>query len=147
MPHAYLSPKLVGTLTHFRRGILFSLGAGACLFAATALLAQNAPKIPTVNANVGGCTADFIVMNGNHKPLYSARVDVKFRYGLFGMHKISLTAYTNSKGEARFEGLPDAPKKPLAFRIHYDGQHKTVADNPGDVCNEEFRVTFPQISR
>ncbi len=139
----YSSSKLVRTLSHSRRGILFSLGAGVCLLAATTLFAQNAPQIPTVNANVGGCTADFIVMNGNHKPLYDAKVDVKFRYGLFGLHKISLAVYTNSKGEARFEGLPDAPKKPLAFRIHYGGQHKTVADNPGNVCNEEFRVTFP----
>lgn len=143
MPHAYSSSKPVRPFSNFRRGILFSLGAGACLLAATALFAQKAPQIPTVNANVGGCTADFIVLNGSHKPLYDAKVDVKFHYGLFGLHKISLTVYTNSKGEARFEGLPDAPRKPLAFRVHYNGQHKTVADNPGNVCNEEFRVTFP----
>lgn len=143
MPHAFSQLKQNRPSRGFRRGILFTLGTGACLLAASVLFGQGTPKVPTVNANVGGCTADFLVRNGQHKPLYNAKVSVNFRYGFLGMHKMSLEAFTNSQGKARFDGLPDAPKNPLAFRIECGNQHESVADNPGNVCNASFRVTFP----
>ncbi len=143
MPHGFSQLKQDGLSKRFRHGILFALGGGACLLAATVLFAQGPPKIPTVNANVGGCTADFFVQNGRHKPLYNAKVSVTFHYGFLGLHKASLEAFTNSQGRARFDGLPDAPKNPLAFRIDYGKRHESVSDNPGNICNASFRVTFP----
>jgi hypothetical protein len=125
------------------RRIVVILGMTACLLLAESVFARQTPKVPTVNADVGGCTADFTVENGNHKPLYDAKVSVKFRYGFLNLHKASLEAFTNSKGKARFEGLPDAPKKPLEFRILYGNRQKTVTDNPGNVCNEDFTVVLP----
>lgn len=125
------------------RRIVFILGMTACLLLAESVFAQKAPGVPTVNADVGGCTADFTVQNGNHKPLYDAKVSVTFRYGFLNLHKASLEAFTNSNGKARFEGLPDAPKKALEFRILYGDRQKTVSDNPGNVCNEDFTVVLP----
>jgi hypothetical protein len=143
MPDAFSriqTGKLAGSC---RRGSGCVLVAGVCLLAAISLFARQTPKIPTVNADVGGCTADFVVQNGNHKPIYNAKVSVTFRYGLFHLHKVSLEAFTDSDGRARFEGLPDAPKKPLDFPIRYGDRQKTVTDNPGNVCNENFTVVLP----
>lgn len=136
-----LSSRPHRTRTYSR--ILFILGVAACLLLAVSIFAQQTPKIPTVNADVGGCTADFTVQNGNHKPLYSARISVTFRYGFLNLHKASLEAYTNSQGLARFEGLPDAPKHPLDFHIRFGDRQKTVTDNPGNVCNQNFTVVLP----
>lgn len=143
MPNPFSQPRQAGPFGGFRKGLLFSLATSICLLAASVLFAQGKPKVPTVNANVGGCTADFLVRNGQHKPLYDTKVTVTFRHGFLGLHKVSLVAYTNSEGRARFDGLPDAPKNPLAFRIEYGNQHQSVADNPGDVCNASYRITFP----
>lgn len=143
MPDALAPLTKVKLFGGSRRAVGLTLGTAACLFAATCLFARQTPRVPTVNADVGGCTANFDVRDGDHKPLYSARISVTFRYGFLNLHKASLEAYTNSKGEARFEGLPDAPKKPLDFRVRFGDRQKTVTDNPGNVCNENFNVVLP----
>jgi hypothetical protein len=129
---------------HPRRArLLLGCGAALCLLAASNLFAQQKPKIPTVDAGVGSCSADFVVRDGNHKPLYSAKIDLNFRYGVFNLHKVSLEAFTDSSGRARFAGLPNAPKNPLAFSVRYGDRQKTVSDDPLNNCNASYDVVLP----
>lgn len=100
------------------------------------------PVVPTVNAGVGACSVEFTVRDGNRKPLYGAKIDVKFRYGFLNLHKVSLEAYTNAAGKARFEGLPEEVKKPLAFRIGYGDRQKSVRDDPGVTCRARISTVL-----
>ncbi len=126
-----------------RRCALAGLGAAACLFAGVAAGAQAKPGAPTVSAGVGSCSADFTVENGNHKPIYDAKIDLTFQYGFWGLHKTTLEAYTGSNGEAKFKGLPRTPKKPFVFRISYRDRRKSVQVNPLVECKAKRTVLLP----
>jgi hypothetical protein len=126
-----------------RASLLLVFGAAACFLFAGHLHAQGKPKVPTVDAGVGSCSADFVVKDGNNKPLYNASIALNFKYGLFNLHKVSLQAFTDSDGRARFEGLPNAPKNPLAFDIRYGDRQKTQTDNPLLSCKASYDVVLP----
>lgn len=127
-----------------RRAGLFSvLGTVVCLLTVGQLCAQGKPKTPAVNAGVGSCSADFVVQNGSRKPLYGARIDLTFRYGFLNLHKVSLEAFTDSKGRARFEGLPNQSKKPLVFEIRSGDRQKRVTDDPLATCKAAYSVVLP----
>ena len=128
---------------HRHARLLSVLGAAVCLLAASQLCAQGKPKVPTVDAGAGPCSADFVIQDGNHKPLYSAKIDLTFRYGFLNLHKVSLEAFTDSNGRARFEGLPDESKKPLAFAVRYGDRQKTVTDDPLATCKASYGVVLP----
>jgi hypothetical protein len=126
-----------------RARLLTIFGAAACLLVAGQLRAQGKPKTPTVNAGVGSCSADFVVQNGEHKPLYNAKIEITFRYGFLNLHKVSLEAFTDSNGRARFEGLPNQSKKPLVFEIHYGDRQKSLTDDPLATCKADYSVVLP----
>ncbi len=116
------------------------LGA-AVSFAGTAP-AANQPDVPTVDAGIGSCRADFTVKDGAGKPLYDAKINITIKYGFMNLHKAQLEAPTNTNGEARFTGLPDFSKKPLQFVISSGTVSKTVTDDPATNCNAKFDVTL-----
>lgn len=116
------------------------LGA-AVSFAGTAP-AANQPDVPTVDAGIGSCRADFTVKDGAGKPLYNAKINITIKYGFMNLHKAQLEAPTNTNGEARFTGLPDFSKKPLQFVISSGTVSKTVTGDPATNCNAKFDVTL-----
>ena len=84
----------------------------------------------------------------SHSPDDSALVEaireaVKQQYPGAGVIYTPLEAFTDSSGRARFEGLPNAPKKPLAFEIRYGDRRKTQTDNPLDTCKASYDVVLP----
>lgn len=101
------------------------------------------PPVPTVNGSEGTCSADFVVVDGQDKPIYDAKIDVTFRYGFLNLHKESLEVATNSDGKARFKGLPNFPKNPFEFRVHYNDRRKTVTDDPGVTCHASESIVLP----
>jgi outer membrane lipoprotein-sorting protein len=110
--------------------------------AAGAASASDQPDLPTVNANIGSCRADFTVKDGSGKPLYNAKINITIKYGFMNLHKAELEAPTNTNGQARFTGLPDFSKKPLKFVISSGTVSKTVTDDPATNCNAKFDVTL-----
>lgn len=110
--------------------------------AAGAVFAAGQPDVPTVNAKIGSCRADFTVKDGAGKALYNAKINITIKYGFMNLHKAELEAPTNTNGQARFTGLPDFPKKPLKFVISSGTVSKTVTDDPGTNCNAKFDVTL-----
>ncbi|HVB33449.1 MAG TPA: hypothetical protein VNJ52_03605 [Patescibacteria group bacterium] len=132
--HRVRSLLLMGAVTF----ALFSAGSPAAMAAP-----RPAPPVPTVNGESGDCTADFVVIDGRQKPIYNAEIDLTFRYGFLNLHKESLEVSTNAAGQARFEGLPNFPKNPLEFRVHYRDRRKTVMDDPGVACHASETVVLP----
>jgi hypothetical protein len=103
---------------------------------------QSQPDVPTVNAGIGSCRADFNVKDGGGKPLYNAKIDITIKYGFMNMRKAQLEAPTNTNGQARFTGLPNFSKKPLEFVITSGTISKTETDDPATNCNAVYNVTL-----
>lgn len=142
MPHGNSHPIAMPLARGLPARLLFAGAVILSCFFGPPLGAAQQPPTPTVNADVGGCTADFTVRGGEGKPLYDASIALTFRYGFWNLHKASLQAFTDSKGRARFEGLPSAPKKPLEFVVRYGHSQKRVTDDPGATCNAQFTVAL-----
>jgi hypothetical protein len=106
------------------------------------LFAANQPDIPTVDAGIGTCRADFNVKDGAGKPLYNAKINVTIKYGFMNLHKAQLEAPTNTEGQARFTGLPNFSKRPLEFVITSGTVSTTETDDPGTNCSAVFNVTL-----
>jgi len=96
--------------------------------------------IPKVDGGAGSCKASFTVRDGSNKPIYNAQILVELRYGFMNLRKTDLQVGTNSDGKADFTGLPDFPKKPLAFTIKSGTVSKTVTDDPAVNCSQNFDV-------
>lgn len=114
-------------------------------FSAAAQSSQPPPKpvVPTVSADLGDCSASFVVTDAQNKPLYNVEIDLTFRYGFMNFRKQTLTIYTNTEGQGRFAGLPNQVKKPLVFQIHLGTSQTTVTDDPGVTCTLKKTVALP----
>lgn len=104
--------------------------------------AADGPDIPTVDAGIGACHADFNVKDGAGKPLYNAKISITIKYGFMNMRKVQLESPTNTNGQARFTGLPNFSKKPLQFVISSGTVSATETDDPVSNCNAVFNVTL-----
>ena len=114
------------------------------LFAGVMLAAQQQQvPVPQVNANLGPCTVDFTVSEGNNKPLFNAEISVKISYGFMGVKKMDLKVGTNNEGKARFVGLPEkVHNPPLAFVVQAKGLTKTVNYWPSVKCQARYSVVM-----
>lgn len=100
------------------------------------------PPVPKIDGAVGACTANFTVRDGQNKPIYNAQISVRLRYGFMNMRKTDLQISTDSNGKADFIGLPNFPKKPLAFHIKSGTVSKTVTDDPNTNCVATYDVVL-----
>jgi hypothetical protein len=98
------------------------------------------PEVPAVNAEVGACSADFLVRDASGALLYDAKVALTLHYGFLGLRKIEVQVGTNGDGRARITGLPAKAKKPLAFTVRYKHWVKSVTDDPATNCHAQFDV-------
>jgi hypothetical protein len=113
------------------------------LFWGLAATRVGAVELPSVNADLGPCTADFTVTDGARKPLYNAKVSATVKYGFLGLRKISLEVGTNSDGKARVEGLPSKVRKePLGFVVSSGDRVKTVEHYPAVNCNARYEIVL-----
>jgi hypothetical protein len=129
---------MVRLLTHAAK--LF--GIALLLICCAPAFATDQPAVTTVNADLGGCRADFTVKDSSGKPIYGAKIDVSIKYGFMNLRETDLEASTNSDGQAQFTGLPNFPKKPLDFVVTSGSMSKTITDDPGKVCRTTYDVTL-----
>ena len=103
---------------------------------------QKAPEspIPVISGDLGSCTADFTVTGTRLKPLYNAKLAVELRYGFAGLHRTTLEIYTNVDGKARFTGLPETNKRPLAFTASYKGRKTVVIVDVEQNCHGAYNA-------
>ena len=108
----------------------------------TPLLAQQPDphSIPKVDAELGSCSADFIVTDTANKPIYNAKMEVRVQYGVF--HRIDLEVGTNIDGKARFAGLPANPKRGYFYRASEGDRTGNAFLDPSTKCNAQFTVVL-----
>lgn len=122
----------------------------ALIFAVTAALAQppaapkteEKPEIPTLDAAIGPCTADFQVKDASGKAIYAAKIHTLIRYGAFGVKKQELQLSTSYEGKARIVGLPDVNKRPTEFEVSKGDLKTVLAFDPGAECHPHYEVTL-----
>ena len=117
--------------------------AAVLLCGAAAALVARPDDVPSASAGLGPCTADFIVTDAASKPIYNAKIHVKFKYGFMSKSDTELDVGTNSDGKARFEGLPTKLKKPpMEFTIKNGDANKSVTNDPMANCHPTFTVAL-----
>ena len=126
------------------RRIAFAMLAAIIVCLADApIKARNPADVPSINGNMGPCTAEFNVVDASNKPVFDAKIHVKFKYGFMSKKDTDLEVGTNSEGRARVEGLPDKLKKPpMEFTIRSGEASKTVTNDPAGDCRPSFNITL-----
>ena len=99
--------------------------------------------IPSVDAGIGSCTADFTITDTDSKPVYAAKIKVHIAYGFGSFHKLDLEVVTNIDGKARFIGLPTRLKKGgLYFQASESDRTGEAFDDPTKTCQAQFPITL-----
>jgi hypothetical protein len=104
--------------------------------------AQNAPLPNEISADLGSCSADIFVTGLDSKPVYGAKVHTRIQYGLMGVKKLDLDAYTNALGHLKITNLPTTRKKPLYIHIAKDEKEQILSFNPDTSCEARFNVVL-----
>jgi hypothetical protein len=100
-------------------------------------------SVPSVDAGLGTCTADFTITDGDGKPVYDAKISVHIAYGFAGWHKLDLQVGSNVDGKARFTSLPNRLRKGgLYFQASQSGSTGEAFDDPSKTCQAQFPVTL-----
>ena len=100
-------------------------------------------SIPSVDAGIGSCTAEFTITDSDHKPVYAAKVKVHITYGFGSFHKLDLEVGTNADGKARLTGLPNRLKRGgLYFQASESDRTGEAFDDPAKTCQAQFPITI-----
>jgi len=100
-------------------------------------------SIPSVDAGISTCTADFTITDTDNKPVYDAQIKVHIAYGFGGLHKLDLQVGTNVDGNARFPGLPTRLKKGgLFFQASQSDRTGDAFDDPSKTCEAQFTIVL-----
>ena len=114
----------------------------AGLVAALAGLQAVTPQdIPVLKANLGDCSADFVVRGADGHPVYNATIHVRVRYGFMSLKRSDLEIGTNVDGKARIEGLP-SKAKPLAYDVHKDNAKAEASQDVEEMCHAAFDLSL-----
>lgn len=103
---------------------------------------QPAPAVPVINAELGSCSAQFIVQDGSGKPVSGATVRVRIAYGFMSFRKLDLETSTNTEGKVRFEGLPGNLKRALFFRASKDKLEGTAFYDAAKNCAAQHTIVM-----
>ena len=101
----------------------------------------NAPR-NEISAGQGNCSATLNVTTTDGKPVYGAKVQTQIQYGLLGVKKLDLEAWTDANGHLTITQLPLTLKKPLYIHIQKDGKEQIVEFHPEKSCEAKFDVVM-----
>jgi hypothetical protein len=106
-------------------------------------IAQSTPSPPApseISADLGPCSALIIVTDSDSKPIYGAKVTTRIQYGLLGVKKLDLEAYSSADGRIKITNLPETLKKPMYIHIAKDDKQETEVFKPELQCRATFKV-------
>jgi len=93
-----------------------------------------------ISADLGPCSAAITVTGEDSKPIYAAKITARVQYGLMGIKKLDLEAYTGSDGKLKITRLPESLKKPLVIHVSKDDKEDQVEFNPAQKCHATFDI-------
>jgi hypothetical protein len=105
--------------------------------------AQTAPTATAqaeISADLGTCSALIAVTGVDLKPIYGAKITTRIRYGLMGVKKLDLEAFTGTNGQIKITNLPEVLKKPMYIYINKDDKQEIVEFKPDVHCHATFNV-------
>jgi hypothetical protein len=105
--------------------------------------AQSTPAtaVPAeISADLGSCSALIAVTGVDAKPIYGAKITTRVRYGLLGVKKTDLEAYTCVDGKLKITNLPSTLKKPMYIYINQGDKQEIVEFKPEVHCRATFNV-------
>lgn len=99
--------------------------------------------VPSIDAALGPCSADFLITDTDGHPIYSAKISTRVAYGFGSFHRLDLEVSTNIDGKARFTGFPASLKRGLYFQAADNQNRSAVAfDDPAKTCQKQFTLTL-----
>lgn len=104
------------------------------------IISQAAPVPAQISADLGPCSALLTVTGTDGKPVYGAKVTTRIHYGMMGVKKLDLEAFTGPDGKLKITKLPDSLKKPMFIVISQDEKSDQVEFKPAERCNATFDV-------
>jgi hypothetical protein len=93
-----------------------------------------------ISADLGNCSAVITVTGSDSKPVYAAKVATRVHYGLMGVKKLDLEAFTGPDGKVTIAKLPRELKKPMYIHISNGDKEETVEFKPNLRCHAVFDV-------
>jgi hypothetical protein len=93
-----------------------------------------------ISADLGTCSALIIVTGIDMTPIYGAKITTRVRYGLLGVKRLDIEAFTGANGQVKITNLPEVLKKPMYIYINKDGKQEIVEFKPGVHCRATFNV-------
>ena len=99
-------------------------------------------SIPSVDAAISTCSADFTITDADNKPVYAAKVKVHIAYGFMGARKLDMEVGTNVDGKARFTGLPNRLKNGLFFEASEGDRTGNAFDDVTKTCQAQLAIVL-----
>lgn len=118
------------------RLLLFSLSLAVPLIAH----GQDQPVTSEISADLGSCSATLTVTDADAKPILNAKVSTRVQYGLMGVKKLDLAAYTGVDGKVKIAHLPNSLKKAMIIHIEKGDKGDQVEFRPSERCQATFDV-------
>jgi hypothetical protein len=116
--------------------LLFSL----CIAATYTAAAQGPAASSEISADLGRCSAVITVTGADSQPIYGARITARVQYGVMGVKKLDLEAFTGPDGKVKITRLPESLKKPMVIHIDKDNKGDQVEFKPSLSCHATFDV-------
>ncbi|MGA2848632.1 MAG: hypothetical protein ABSE46_06530 [Terracidiphilus sp.] len=105
--------------------------------------AQSTPVPPApseISADLGPCSALIIVTDSDSKPIYGAKITTRIQYGLLGVKKLDLEAFSGADGRIKITKLPETLKKPMYIHIAKNDKQEVEEFKPELLCHATFNV-------
>jgi hypothetical protein len=93
-----------------------------------------------ISADLGTCSALITVTGIDSKPIYGAKMNTRIQYGLLGVKRLDLEAFTDADGQVKITNLPEALKKPMYIHITKGEKEEIVQFKPNVRCRATFNV-------
>jgi len=120
--------------------VILSSFVMVCPRSGSAQSASAAVAPSEISADLGTCSALIAVTGADSKPIYSAKVNTRIRYGPLGVKKLDLEAFTGADGQLKITNLPEDLKKPMYIYIQKDNKRESVEFRPDMRCRAVFNV-------
>ena len=93
-----------------------------------------------ISADLGPCSAVITVTGADSKPIYAAKITARVQYGVMGIKKLDLEAYTGSDGKLKITRLPESLKKPMVIHVSKDDKGDQIEFKPAQSCHATFDI-------
>jgi hypothetical protein len=135
---------MVGRLCHYTqpmRRLVMHLLVFSLSMAALRMAASQSQAVPAeISADLGPCSALITVTGADSNPIYGAKITARVQYGVWGVKKLDLEAFTGVDGKVKITRLPESLKKSMVIHVSKEDKSDQVEFKPAERCHATFDV-------